>query len=281
MRATIWGCRGSLATPGRETLRYGGNTSCVEVDAGDGVRIVLDAGTGLRELGLTLRDEPLSATHLLLTHLHLDHVEGLAFFAPVWHPDTELHIWGPPSQRWSLEERIARYFSPPLFPVDLTEVPSRLLFHDVPDEEWSLGLARIRAAQVLHPGPTLGYRVEVDGSALAYIPDHEPVVGGGLRGRSADWLSGVAVAGSATVLLHDAQYSEEEYPGKIGWGHASVADAVAYAEIVGAERLLLFHHDPLHDDAELEAIEDRAVELWNGAGAAPELAREGMEISFA
>jgi phosphoribosyl 1,2-cyclic phosphodiesterase len=280
VRARVWGCRGSLATPGRDTLRYGGNTSCVEIAPGDGTLIVLDAGTGIRGLGLALRRRPPETIHLLLTHLHHDHHEGLAFFGPLWRAETELHIWGPPSQRWTLEQRIARYFSPPLFPVALGDVPSRPTFHDVPDGEWELAGVRISAAPVSHPGPTLGYRLEVDGRSLAYIPDHEPVVGGGLRGRSADWLPGFEVAGAATVLLHDAQYSEEEYRGKIGWGHPSVADTVAYAQIVGAKRLLLFHHDPLHDDEQLEAIEGRAVELWNGDGQPPELAREGMEITL-
>jgi phosphoribosyl 1,2-cyclic phosphodiesterase len=280
VRARVWGCRGSLATPGRDTVRYGGNTSCVEVLAGDETRLILDAGTGLRALGIALMGQPPRTIHLLLTHLHLDHVEGLAFFGPVWRPETELHIWGPPSQRWTLEERIARYFSPPLFPIALRDVPSRVTFHDAPDHEWTVGEARIRAVPVSHPGPTLGYRVEADGGALAYIPDHEPVVGGELRGRSPDWLSGSAVAGSATVLLHDAQYSEDEYPSRVGWGHASVADAVGYAQIVGAERLVLFHHDPLHDDEELEVIEGRAGELWAGDGRPPELAREGMEIAL-
>jgi phosphoribosyl 1,2-cyclic phosphodiesterase len=279
--ARIWGCRGSLATPGRDTLRYGGNTSCVEVVLDDGTLIILDAGTGIRGLGLTLRDRPPCTIHVLLTHLHLDHVEGLAFFGPVWRPETEMHIWGPPSQRWSLEERLARYFSPPLFPIALSEVPSRLTFHDVPEDEWQVGGARVSAVPVSHPGPTVGYRLEVDGLSLAYIPDHEPVVGGGLRGRSPDWLSGHAVAAAATVLVHDSQYSEEEYATKMGWGHPSVADAVEYAHIVGAERLVLFHHDPLHRDEELEALEGRAVELWEADGPPPELAREGMEISLA
>lgn len=281
MRARVWGCRGSLPTPGPDTIGYGGNTACVEVAAGDETLVVLDAGTGIRLLGLRLDGRRPKVIHLLLTHLHLDHVEGLRFFVPLWQAGTELHVWGPRSQRWSLEERIGRYFSPPFFPIELRDVPARVAFHDVPDTGWELGPLGVTASPVAHPGPTVGYRLEHDGGSMVYIPDHEPVVGGDLAEFTPDWISGLALAAGADVLLHDAQYTEAEYPERIGWGHSSVAAAVTFAAAAGVERLVLFHHDPLHSDVELEALEDRARELWDGDGRPPPtLAREGMEIAL-
>src|ERR687887_470020 len=160
MRATIWGCRGSVPTPGPETVRYGGNTSCVEVALGDGVVLVLDAGTGIRDLGLELQERGTRKIRLLLTHLHLDHLEGLRFFAPMWDERVTLDIWGPPSPLLSLRERIARSFSPPLFPVDLGDVPARVTFHDVPRQRWTVEGVALSAHLVVHPGPTVGFRIE-------------------------------------------------------------------------------------------------------------------------
>jgi phosphoribosyl 1,2-cyclic phosphodiesterase len=280
MRARVWGCRGSLAAPGPETVRYGGNTSCVEVRAGETV-LVLDAGTGIRPLGLHLDRERRPVLHLLLTHLHLDHVEGLGFFAPIWHADTELHVWGPPSPVRRLEERIARYLSPPLFPVHLSDIPAQMTFHDAPEGEWQIDDFRIRSAPVAHPGPTIGYRLACEGATLTYIPDHEPVLGADLMQLPPEWISGHELADGASVLLHDGQYTEDEYPRKLGWGHSSVAQAVAFAERSDAERLVLFHHDPLHGDDELDGLGARATELWNGNGREPPaLAYEGMQIEL-
>lgn len=279
MRATVWGCRGSLATPGPETVRYGGNTSCVELELDDGTIVVLDAGTGVRALGLRLarRQQPI---HVCLTHLHLDHLEGLGFFRPLWTEGAELHVWGPPSPVTPLRDRIARYLSPPLFPMQLSDVPARVTFHDLPDEPWTIGSARFRAEPVAHPGVTVGYRIEENGHSLVYIPDHEPALGNDLSALSPDWMSGFALARDASVVIHDAQYTEQEYPQKVGWGHSSIADAVAFARIAGAERLVLFHHDPMHGDAELERLLERAHELWEDAGPPPALAFEGMSISL-
>lgn len=279
MRTTVWGCRGSLATPGPETVRFGGNTSCLEVRLDDGTLLVLDAGTGIRPLGLTLVEET-EPIHLLLTHLHLDHLEGLGFFLPIWDRGREVDIWGPPSLLRSLEERIARYLSPPLFPIDLSDIPAEVTFHNVPDEPWEIGGATVAAAPVVHRGPTLGYRIEADGAVLAYIPDHEPALGG-LDGRGPEWTSGGGVALGADVLLHDSQYFEPEYVERVGWGHSSVADALMFARLLAVERLLLFHHDPLHTDDDLDDLGARALELWGGEGPTPELAREGMTIELA
>lgn len=278
MRARIWGCRGSVATPGRATLKYGGNTSCIEVRLADGTVVILDAGTGVRELGVLLAQDGAQTIHLCLTHLHLDHIEGLGHFLPIWRRETELHIWGPASAVRSIGQRVARYFSPPLFPTQLSDVPARIVFHDAPSEPWSIGSAVVSAEAVFHPGPTLGYRLEENGNSLAYIPDHEPALGLQLDALSTDWISGFGIAQGAGVLLHDAQYTEEEYVTKVGWGHSSVADAVLFGGIAGVARLLLFHHDPVHADDELEVLGERAQELWGESGEPPELAYEGMEL---
>jgi phosphoribosyl 1,2-cyclic phosphodiesterase len=251
----------------------------VEVRLDDGTPLILDAGTGIRALGLELVREGVHKIDLLLTHLHLDHIEGLGFFAPVWDPQTELHVWGPPSPVRSLDARIGRYFSAPLFPVDLAEIPSRLVFHDVPTGPWEIGGARLLAQPISHPGPTLGYRIEVNGSSLAYIPDHEPALGVALESLSADWVSGYTVAARADTLLHDGQYFDEEYCERMGWGHSSLSDVVAFGHVTEVGSLVIFHHDPLHSDDALDDLQGRARELWRNGGPAPVAAYEGMEIS--
>jgi phosphoribosyl 1,2-cyclic phosphodiesterase len=276
MRLKIWGCRGSVPTPGPETVACGGNTSCVEVRLADGTVLILDAGTGIRGLGEELLEEGVPHVNLLLTHLHLDHLEGLRFFGPLWSRNVGVDIWGPPSPVLGLRERISRSFSPPLFPIDLREVPAKVEFHDVPRVPWTIEGANLTASLVMHPGPTLGYRLEADGITFAYIPDHEPALTG--IERPIDWISGAAIARDADVLFHDAQFSEDEYPDRIGWGHSSVADAVAFSHAVGAKRLILFHHEPQHGDDSLVRLEERARELAVRNGAEPALAREGMVL---
>lgn len=278
MLARFWGCRGSLPTPGPKTVRYGGNTSCLELELGDGSTLVLDAGTGICPLGAELVRRKQRRILLLLTHLHLDHVEGLRFFAPMWDERVEIDIWGPRSPLQTLALRLARAFSPPLFPIDVSDVPARVRYHDAPREPWTIGGATVTAATVLHPGPTLGYRIEHGDTVLAYVPDHEPVLGGELAGRSVDWLSGGSLASGADLLIHDGQYSAAEYETRVGWGHSSIDDATSYARAVGAKRLVLCHHDPEHEDDRLDADAEHVQAI--GADVSPELAREGMTIQL-
>ncbi len=280
MRLTIWGCRGSIPTPGPDTVHYGGNTSCVEVELRGGAVCVLDAGTGIRRLGLELADRGTRRIHLFLTHLHLDHLEGLRFFAPLWDERVTLDIWGPPSPLLSLRERVARSFSPPLFPVDLRDVPARVVFHDVPRQRWTVEGASVTAALVVHPGPTVGFRIENAGSSFAYLPDHEPALAGAIEERSSDWISGASIADDVDLLLHDAQYFEDEYEERMGWGHSSVADAVAFMRAVGARRLVLFHHDPARTDSSLKRLEARAQSLVGQNEGRPTLAREGTVLEL-
>ncbi len=280
MRVKIWGCRGSLAAPGPETVRYGGNTSCLEVRLSDDRLIVIDAGTGIRNLGVSLGADHPARIDILLTHLHLDHIEGLGFFTPIWDPDCEIHLWGPASPLRTLKEDIARYFSPPLFPIHIDDIPSMLSFHDVPTADWELGPGRIRAEPVTHPGPTVGYRIEEGGKTMTYISDHEPALGIDMESVSPEWISGYDLARGVDVLFHDAQYTEEEYPGRVGWGHSSIAHMVTFALIAKVQRLMMFHHDPLHSDAQLEGMLVRARELWGQEDGGLVLSYEGMELEI-
>jgi phosphoribosyl 1,2-cyclic phosphodiesterase len=278
-RLKIWGCRGSLATPGAATVGYGGNTSCVEVRISDEEALVFDAGTGIRDLGRELVERRTRQIHLFLTHLHLDHLEGLRFFAPLWDKSVTLEIWGPRSPVLPLRDRILRSFSPPLFPLDLRDVPARITFHDLPGVAWRREGISVFSELVLHPGPTLGYRLEIGDSKVAYLPDHEPALAG-IEGRSRDWISGGALADGADLLLHDAQYTEEEYAAKIGWGHSTIDAAVAFCGAVAARRLVLFHHDPDRSDRALESLHEHARTLSPPDVPPPVLAREGMTLEL-
>lgn len=243
--------------------------------------IVLDAGTGIRPLGADLEKRKPKVIHLLLSHLHMDHLQGLGFFSPLRDPDIEMHVWGPTSSLLSLEQLIEKYLSPPLFPVQLADIASSVTYHDNPDGEWEIGTARVKAQPVTHQGPTVGYRIRENGKTLTYIPDHEPGRGVDLLTRSAEWISGFGLADRADVLLHDAQYTEDEYVERMGWGHSSITHTIMFAKIAHVERLILFHHDPLHSDRDLEALLDWARELWGeDTHAPPELAYEGMEIDL-
>jgi phosphoribosyl 1,2-cyclic phosphodiesterase len=279
VKVTVWGCRGSLPSPGASKLKYGGDTTCVEVTLSDGTLIVLDAGTGIREFGAQ-RCAGVKEVHLLLTHLHMDHVEGFPFFSLLWSPETKLNVWGPPSPMLSLKERLAKYMSPPLFPIDLHDVPASTTFHDLPNEPWTIGSATVSASAVEHPGPTVGYRFEEAGRVFAFMPDHEPAALGDFRTESPDWIDGFAIAENADVLMHDAQYNDEEYSSRRGWGHSSFADAVAYAQVTGTKKLLMFHHDPTHDDATLEEMQRSAAQLWEASDDRPALAAAGMTIEL-
>jgi phosphoribosyl 1,2-cyclic phosphodiesterase len=256
MQITPFGVRGSLAAPGPTTARYGGNTSCVRVSGPDGTVLVLDAGTGIRTLALP---PGLSRVDVLLTHLHMDHIIGLGFFGPLYNPNMDVHIWGPASATLTLEARLRRYLAPPLFPVLLRDLPCRLELHHTGREPFSIGKFRVRAARICHPGPTVGYRIETDEGALAYLPDHEPALGARRFPIDADWTSGLELAQGVDLLLHDAQYTREEYPRHVGWGHSTIHDALAFARLAGVKQLAPFHYDPGRDDASLEAAIAAAV----------------------
>jgi phosphoribosyl 1,2-cyclic phosphodiesterase len=280
MLARVWGCRGSLAAPGPETLRYGGNTSCVEVRLDSGPTLVLDAGTGMRALGVAIDRDPVDELHILLTHLHLDHLQGLGFFRPLFRRGVDVHLWGPASPVQSLAERIAIYLSPPLFPVRLADIPANVIFHDAPEEALRIGSASVRAAKVTHQGPTVGYRIEEGGRTLVYLPDHEPSIGVQLSDEPTEWISGHDIAHDADVLFHDAQYRDDEYPQHIGWGHSCIEHVIGFAGKAGVGSVVLFHHDPYHVDDELDALLVEARRRWHGSDDQVCLACEGMTIDL-
>jgi phosphoribosyl 1,2-cyclic phosphodiesterase len=280
VRVKLWGTRGSVPSPGPETVRYGGNTSCVEVTLSDGTVLALDAGTGIRSMGLEM-DGQGRRIHILLTHLHMDHIQGLMFFAPAFSPTAEIEIWGPEAPDASLRDRIARYISAPLSPVEVRELPCHVSFNEAPHTEWQIGPATIRAASVTHRGPTLGYRITEGDRSVCYIPDHEPALGAQLGQDDKEWISGFELAQGASLLLHDGQYTDDEYSERVGWGHSRLSDALVFARRVEAEQVVVFHHDPLHSDDFLDSLAGTAAEHWAELGGEPsrlQLAAERREF---
>jgi phosphoribosyl 1,2-cyclic phosphodiesterase len=184
----------------------------------------------------------------------MDHIQGLGFFGPLYQPGREVHIWGPPSPTLDLRTRLARYLSPPLFPVGLGDLPCRLALHNVPPERFEVAGLEVQADLVCHPGATVGYRISEGSRSIAYLPDHEPALGVRDFPGLAEWTSGFDLAAGADLLIHDAQYTVEEYQERIGWGHSAMPDALAFATLTGIGRLVPFHHDPTHDDAMLDRI---------------------------
>ena len=253
MRVKLWGTRGSLPTPGPDTSRFGGNTSCVEVRSDDNSILVLDAGTGIRNLGRTIPGT-CSRVDVLISHLHMDHIQGMGFFAPFYVPGLEVHIWGPASPLETLRARLGRYMSPPLFPVRLRDLPCNLTVHEVPSGAIEIGPFTVESSLVCHPGPTVGYRIREGNRTLAYLPDHEPALG--VRGPLLrdGWTSGVSLSRGVDLLIHDSQYTDAQYEARVGWGHTTFDRAVEFAELSRASRLALFHHDPDHDDATLASL---------------------------
>ena len=251
MKVRLWGTRGSLASPGSDTARYGGNTSCVEVRGSAGGVLVIDGGTGIRRLGRSL--DGVSRVDVLLSHLHMDHIQGLGFFAPLHDRDVETHIWGPARDVDDLGARLRRYLSPPLFPLRLRDLP-RLVLHALPAGEFEVGEFRVTAEPVCHPGFTVGLRVVSGRSTLAYLSDHEPALGVAGFPLGGVWTSGHDVAHGADLLLHDSQYSIAEYAQHVGWGHSALDHTLAFARLAAVKHLVTFHHDPWHGDDDIDRL---------------------------
>ena len=258
MKVKLWGTRGSLATPGPGTIRYGGNTSCVSVEGENGTLLVLDAGTGIRALGRSLPPD-LKRVNILLTHLHMDHIEGLPFFAPLRRQGVEVQICGPASTTRSLRKRLLRYLSPPLFPVSLRELVSDVQFNELPSGTFEIDEFSVSAQLVIHYNPTVGFRIQGPQATMTYLPDHEPALGGLSFRSNKEWVSGYALGRDVDLLIHDAQYTRQEYQTRYGYGHSTIDHAFHFAELTGAAHLVPFHHDPDHDDDFLDQMISQKV----------------------
>jgi phosphoribosyl 1,2-cyclic phosphodiesterase len=273
MTIRFWGVRGSIAAPGPETAAVGGNTSSVEICCGP-TRILLDAGTGLRQLGDELCRRRELRAHLLLSHHHWDHIQGLPFFVPLYLPATELIVIGPAVERHSMHDVLSHQMTAPVFPVRLEEVQSRLQTREIKSgEQFAIDDAEVRAVKLNHPGGVLAYRIEWGGRSVVYATDteHYSCVDPALR----------TLAQGADVLIYDAQYTPAEYrgesgPSRVGWGHSTYEDGARVAHEAGIGQLILFHHDPRRDDQAVAEIEQLARACFPSAIAA----REGMSIEL-
>lgn len=276
MKINLWGVRGSIQTSGPNTKNYGSRTSCTLVSE-DGHSLILDAGSGIQQFNsLNL---PHKNIHILLTHLHMDHILGLGFFNPFFIPGQDVHIWGPTAVTQSLRSRLGRYLSPPLFPVLLRDLPCKLTFHEIGNSEFEVEHFKIKTNYIIHPGPTMGFRVTGKKSTFTYIPDHEPALGRNGMILDTKWISGYNLAAGADLLYHDAQYSSEEYENKKGWGHSSMKDAILFASICKVKKLLLAHHDPSHSDEQLNNLFE-SLQLNKKNLLQCEMAEEGKEINL-
>jgi phosphoribosyl 1,2-cyclic phosphodiesterase len=278
MKVKLWGTRGSLASPGADTVRYGGNTSCVSIEGPDGTWLVLDAGTGIRSLGRSLPPD-LKRVDILLTHLHMDHLQGLPFFAPLRNPNVEIHVWGPASTMLSLKARLQRYVSPPLFPVSVRDLSPMLQFHELYFDMFEIGEFCIVSQLVIHPNPTVGYRILHKDKIVTYLPDHEPMLGARTFPRNPEWTSGYDLAKGVDLLIHDTQYTPEEYRSRVGFGHSNMVQAFEFAALANVKRFVPFHHDPAHSDDQLDQmISDAMHEVAPGFEVSP--GQEGMTFNL-
>ena len=283
MHVRFWGTRGSIASPGDRTTRFGGNTSCVELRAPDGTIIVLDCGTGARELGLHLLQtlpQPLRL-HLFIGHTHWDHIQGFPFFVPAFVPGAELNVYAPLGFQQSLEEAMAGQMEYSYFPVKLRDLRSRIHFTELEEGFFRVGGVLVETQYLNHTAPTIAYRLSAGGATIAYVTDHEPFwkPDKGLLHHPGDQRH-VAFMHEADLVIHDAQYTEDEYRGRLGWGHATPDYAVDVCLAAGVKRLALFHHDPTHDDTQMAAIEATARKRVADRGGTLEVfaAREGMTL---
>jgi len=297
-RLKIWGVRGSIPVPGPTTVRYGGNTSCIEVRA-DGEIIVLDAGTGIRELGIALENEfgsqPIKLT-VLITHAHWDHIQGFPFFVPSYNDKNEIRIFGYDGTDAGLSEILKGQMATPFFPVSLYDLPGKIEVEKLDSNDFKIGSIRIRSKVMNHPGVCVGYRLFTSTGSIAYLPDNESFDSHKLHSTKSQLLSPeqtkkradegraelVKLLQGADILLLDTQYTDQEYQEHVGWGHGSLSSAVALALDAGVRKLVLFHHDPSHDDATIDSMLAGARKLAAKSESYLEVeaAHEGLELSW-
>ncbi len=253
MRIRFWGTRGTRPTPGRRTLRYGGNTTCVEVRGSHDQLLILDSGSGIAELGASLAQNGGRDFHLLISHTHWDHIQGFPFFGPAFVPGTRVTLVGPAGSIKSLQAAFADQMDPAYFPLRLDQVPAELEFIEVvAGHPLEIAGMTVTPHELNHPIVTLGYRIEEGGHTFVFATDNELQPENGARDM-AEWCRG------ADLLVHDAQYSEAEYPAHAGWGHSTFDAALSLAEDAGARQLAFFHHDPMHSDDQIDALVEEAL----------------------
>lgn len=294
MRVTFWGTRGSIATPGPATTTYGGNTSCVEVRCGTDI-FIFDAGTGIRPLGLALLKEfegkPVTL-HLFLSHTHWDHIQGFPFFLPAYSPATTIHFYGSTGQGRPLEKVIRGQMDADYFPVALGDMTSTLHVHEFKGKPFQVGDATVAPTYLNHPGMTLGYRVTHEGKSVVYATDNEPYQqtlahlgrrheAGRDFGKRLD-AEFVRFLAGADLYIGEAQYTDDEYPARIGWGHSSISATVEVALAAQVRALAFFHHDPLHDDKTVSEMAETARRLIDARGSSLHCfaAREGQVLDL-
>lgn len=267
----FWGVRGSIACASPRHIKYGGNTSCVEVVAGDN-RFILDAGTGIRPLGREFLQEDVRTISLLLTHTHWDHINGLPFFRPAYDPNRRMHIYaGHLKTQGGIEKVLSQQMHEPVFPVPLEAMRAIVEFEDfTAGDSFTLnGCVRIRTAPLNHPNGATGYRIEYDGHAACYITDTEHTPGQ-LDERILGLIEG------ADLVIYDSSYTDDEFPARVGWGHSTWQEGIRLCRAAGAKRLAIFHHEPDHEDDFMDAIAAEAKSLWGAAF----VAREGMVVNL-
>lgn len=283
---TFWGVRGSVPTPGAATVRYGGNTSCVEVRA-DGQIIVLDAGTGIRALGLEMAKEFNGAgmeMTLLITHTHWDHIQGFPFFLPAYEPKNTIRVLGFEGARQGLASTLAGQMESPYFPIALQQMPGNVVIEELQGFEFQIGPVRATATMVNHPGIAVGYRLATSSGTVAYLPDNEPFHEDqhGYSRERVDLQNRklIEFIHEVDVLIIDSQYDTDEYNTHIGWGHGCVDEVVRLALLGEVKRLYLFHHDPGHDDAQIDSMLAHARKLAEGTPLEVYAATEGEVVAL-